>query len=68
MLTAARAISAGSVPWPSGTDAAWRSNWAWLWRELGRAGPGPIALTRIAGANASAIVWVNAHRPALESV
>ena len=37
-------------------------------RGLGRAGPGPMPFTRMRGASASAIDWVSAQSPALDTV
>src|ERR1700722_10828332 len=68
IITAARPTSVALVPWPSGTDADCRANWASVCLGLGRAGPGPIALTLMLGASANAMVWVNAHRPAFDTV
>ena len=68
MASTARAISSGLVPRPSGIEAACRSNCSGVWRGLGSAGPGPMPLTRMRGASASAIDCVSAHRPALATV
>ena len=45
-----------------------RRNCSSLCRGLGRVGPGPMALTRMRGASASAMVCVKVHSAALLSV
>ena len=52
----------------SGSEAHWASNCAALWRGLGKLGPGPMPLTRMRGAKASAVVRVNVHNALLLSV
>src|SRR6185436_18054681 len=68
MNRSARQISSGLVPRLSGMLAHCSSNWAWVCRMLGIAGPGPMPLTRILGARASASVWVSPQRPSLLTV
>ena len=64
----ARATSSGLVGRESGVDPACLSKCSWDWRGLGKAGPGPMAFTRMRGASAKARLCVSAQSPALETV
>ena len=64
----AAAISPGVEPWPSGVAFHCMANWSSVWLWLFIVGPGPMALTLMRGASASARVCVSVHRPALASV
>ena len=52
----------------AGQAGCWAAKASALCRALGRTGPGPMALTRMSGANESANVRVRVHSPDLLSV